>query len=97
MPQDTAALKSAKELLEQSTKTTAEHQKHIHLADRSDYSWQLVEVYQQDKLADNEKDTKKIEDMEKAVEWKNRHKRKASDRGRQLIWLQATATVHGQL
>ena len=71
MPQDTAALK-----------TIAEHQKHIHLVDRWDYGWQLVEAYQQDELADNEKDAKKIEDIEKVVELKNRHKCKASDSGK---------------
>ena len=81
-PQDTAALKSAKELLQQGTKTIAEHQKHIHLADRSYYSWQLVKAYQQDELADNEKDKKKIEDAVKAVKLKNCCKRKASDKGK---------------
>ena len=81
-PQDTAALKSAKELLQQGTKTIAERQKHIRLADRSDYGWQLVEAYQQDELADSKKDAKKIEDAEKAVELKNRRKRKTSDRGK---------------
>ena len=39
--QDTAALKSAKELLQQGTKAIAKRQKHIRLVDRSDYGWQL--------------------------------------------------------
>ena len=35
-----------------------------------------METYQQDELADSEKDVKQIEEAEKAVELKNRHKRK---------------------
>ena len=35
-----------------------------------------MEAYQQDELADSEKDAKQIEEAEKAVELKNRHKRK---------------------
>ena len=75
-------LKSAKEQLQEGTKTIAERQKLIRLADRSDYGWQLVETYQQaDTLADNEKDAKKIEEAKKAVELKIRRKRKqGSDR-----------------
>ena len=74
--QYTAILKSAKEQLQQSTKAISECQKLIRLADRSEYGWQLVEAYQRDELADNEKDTKKIEEAEKAVELKNRRKHK---------------------
>ena len=81
--QDTAILKSAKEQLQQGTKAISERQKLIRLADRSDYGWQLVEAYQRDELADNEKDTKKIEEAEKAVELQNRRKRKqAGDKGK---------------
>ena len=91
MAQDTVALKSAKELLQQGTKVIAEHQKHIRLADRSDYGWQLVEAYQQDELAENEKDAKKIEKAEKAVELKNRCKCKASDKEKAAVPQQSTS------
>ena len=75
--QDTVILKNAKEQLQEGTRAIAERQKHIRLVDRSDYGWQLVEAYQQaDTLAENEKDTKNIEEAEKAVELKNRQKRK---------------------
>ena len=37
--QETVALKSAKELLQLGTKAIVEHQKLIHLADRSEYGW----------------------------------------------------------
>ena len=74
--QETAALKSAKEQLQLGTKAIVERQKLIRLADRSEYGWQLVEAYQQDELADSEKDAKRIEEAEKAVELKNRRKRK---------------------
>ena len=62
--------------MQQGTKAISERQKLIRLADRSEYGWQLVEAYQRDELADNEKDAKKIEEAEKAVELKNRRKRK---------------------
>ena len=35
-----------------------------------------MEAYQQDEMADSEKDAKQIEEAEKAVELNNRHKRK---------------------
>ena len=89
--QNTAALKSAKELLQQGTKAIAERQKHIRLANRSDYGWQLVEAYHQDELAENEKDAKKIEEAEKAVELKNCHKRKASDKEKAAFPQQSTS------
>ena len=37
--QETVALKSAKELLQLGTKAIVEHQKLIHLANRSEYGW----------------------------------------------------------
>ena len=74
--QEMAALKSAKEQLQLGTKAIVERQKLTRLADRSEYGWQLVEAYQQDELADSEKDAKRIEEAEKAVELKNRRKRK---------------------
>ena len=89
--QDIAALKSAKELLQQGTKAIAKRQKHIRLADRSDYGWQLVEAYQQDELAENEKDAKKIEEEEKAVELKNRRKCKASDKEKAAVPQKSTS------
>ena len=74
--QETAALRSAKEQLQLGTKAIIKHQKLIRLADRSEYRWQLVEAYQQDKLADSEKDAKRIKEAEKALELKNRLKSK---------------------
>ena len=97
--QETAALKSAKEQLQLGTKAIVERQKLIRLADRSEYGWQLVEAYQQDELADSEKDAKRIEEAEKAVELKNRRKRKqGSDKEKgppAAFWLPA-AEVFGQ-
>ena len=72
--QETAALKSAKEQLKLDTKAIVECQKLIRLADRLEHGWQLVEAYQQDKLADSNKDAKRIEKAEKVVELKNRWK-----------------------
>ena len=70
--QDTVILKNVKEQLQEGTRAIAERQKHIHLTDRSDYGWQLVEAYQQaNMLTENEKDAKKIEEAENAVELKN--------------------------
>ena len=83
--QDTAALKSAKELLQQGTKAIAKRQKHIRLVDRSDYGWQLVEAYQQNELAENEKDAMKIEEAEKVVELKNCRKHKASNKEKAAV------------
>ena len=74
--QETVALKSAKEQLQLGTKAIVERQKPICLADRSKYGWLLVEAYQQEELADSEKDAKRIKEAEKAVELKNRRKHK---------------------
>ena len=73
--QETAALRSAKEQLQLGTKAIIKHQKLIRLADRSEYRWQLVEAYQQDKLADSE-DAKRMKEAEKALELKNHLKSK---------------------
>ena len=43
----------------------ADCQKRIKMADRSDYSWGMVEAYEHDELADNLADEKCMEKAEK--------------------------------
>lgn len=55
----------------------AARQKRIHLADCSEYGWATVEAYDNDKLAENPADEKKMADAEKKAAQKVTRKRKA--------------------
>ena len=46
----------------------ADRQRKIKMADRSDYSWGMVEAYERDELADNSADEKRMEKAEKEAE-----------------------------
>ena len=65
----------------------ADRQKKIKMADRSDYSWGMVEAYEQDELADNSADEKRMEKAEKEAERtaakKKRTKLRGSSSGRE--------------
>ena len=49
--EEKATLKRAETKLEEGTKALAEQQKHIKVADRSEFGWATVNYYQDDPLA----------------------------------------------
>lgn len=59
----------------------AARQKHIRLADCSEYGWAMVEAYDNDELAEDPADEKKMADAEKEVARKVTRKRKAKGKG----------------
>ena len=65
----------------------ADHQKKMKMADRSDYSWGMVEVYERDELADNSADEKRMEKAKKEAKRtaakKKRMKRRGPSSGRE--------------
>jgi hypothetical protein len=66
----TQPVNKAKASIEEGTKLLLQSQKHIRLADRSEFGWRFVKEYESDQLADNEDDEKRIIKAEKAAEKK---------------------------
>ena len=62
------ALKKVDSFLEEGMKSLEKRQKHIKVADRSDYGWATVEHYDSHPLADNSNDEKRLEKAEKEAE-----------------------------
>ena len=56
----TQNLDKVKESLEKGENLLAERQKHIHLADKSDHGWMVIQEYKENDLADDSDDEKKI-------------------------------------
>ena len=54
--------------LKEGVSTIAERQKHIRIADQSEYHWRTVEAYKSGGIADSEEDAKKLKQAEKSVE-----------------------------
>ena len=52
------------------------HQKLIHLADRSDLHWVVVDVYESDKLVSDDKDAKHIKEAKKVADRKEQKEKK---------------------
>ena len=70
-PADEKTSKIMDEVQEELTKgrdEIADRQKKIKMADRSDYSWGMVEAYERDELADDSADEKRMEKAEKEAE-----------------------------
>ena len=59
------ALKKADVFLDEGMKSLEKRQKHIKLADRSDYGWSTVEHYDSHPLADDSDDEKRLEKAER--------------------------------
>ena len=57
MPPD---IEKAKKALEEGERTITDRQKHIKVADRSEFGWATVEEYVADELADNSDDEKRL-------------------------------------
>ena len=65
-------------------------QKRIKFTDRSEYGWATVDEYEQDKLAADEEDAKRLEKAEKSAgskgtKWKKVSSTSRSDRGRRQL------------
>ena len=58
------------EELDQSRKALLARQKLIHIADRSELGWQVVDAYELDDLVSGSKDAKRLEKAEKVAEQK---------------------------
>ena len=63
----------------------ADRQKLIKIADRSDFGWEVVEEYEEDELAENSGDEKRLAKAEKAAERKV-SKRKTAAKQRRQRW-----------
>ena len=70
------ALEKIKDALTEGRQLIAHRQKLLKLADRSEYGWSLVEQYEEDALADDSDDEKRIEKAERAAERKVQAKRR---------------------
>lgn len=77
----TPSLEAAKKALEEGKSLIEERQKMIHLADRSEYGWEVVNEYQSNELAVDSGNEKRILKVKKAVERKVPRKRKANTGG----------------
>ena len=58
-------LKEALEELQEGVDVVAERQKHIRIADQSEYHWRTVEAYKVGALGDSDDDAKKIKEAER--------------------------------
>ena len=75
--------KEALEELQEGMDVVAERQKHIRIADQSEYHWRTVEAYKVGALGDSNKDAKKIKEAERDVAHQlSREKKKPSGRER---------------
>ena len=60
-------LKEALEELQEGINVVAKRQKHIRIADQSEYHWRTVEAYKVGALGDSDEDVKKIKEAERDV------------------------------
>ena len=74
-----AHLDRAKEDLQEGIKLLSRRQKMIKFADRSDSGWAVVEEYEDDALASNSEDERKMEKAERAAERKVAKKRRLKE------------------
>ena len=65
-------LQRAKEELQKGLTLLADHQKRIKLVDRSEYGWALVDEYEDDELASDDNDAKRIEKAAATKAWKRK-------------------------
>ena len=64
-PEEKAVLKKAEEKLNEGTKALAKRQKHIKVADRSEFGWATINYYRDDPLAADSDDEKNLNQAEK--------------------------------
>jgi len=70
------AITKAMAELEEGTKAIAVRQKHIKIADSSELGWGVVAVYDNDELAENSDDEKRLFKAEKEAERKQQKKKR---------------------
>ena len=76
-------LKEALEELQEGINVVAERQKHIRIADQSEYHWRMMEAYKVGALGDSDEDVKNIKEAESDVAHQmSREKRKPSRESR---------------
>ena len=78
VPGQKESLEKAKEELQKGLVLLAGRQKRIKMADRSEYGWAVVDEYEDDELASDEDDAKKIEKAERAVASKAMKRKKTA-------------------
>ena len=72
-------VKEAMDELKEGASAIAERQKHIRIADQSEYHWRTVEAYKSAGIVDSEEDAKKLKQAEKSAEQEAlREKQKAA-------------------
>ena len=90
-PRARTPLQRAKEALEKGLKLLSRRQKLIKIADRLEYGWDVVEEYEEDEVAADSDDEKRLAKAEKAAE-KKVSKRKLAVKQRRQRWMQPTQT-----
>jgi hypothetical protein len=86
-------LEKAKTSVQEGRKLVTQRQKHIRLADRSEFGWRFVKEYETDQLADDEEYEKRINKAEKVAEKKvAAAKKKTTVNGRAVQGLSTRAT-----
>ena len=76
--QEKAIVTKAKNCLDEGIKAIEIRQKHIKIADRSDLGWAVVAAYEDDELASNSDDEKRIYKAEREAERLSKRKQAAS-------------------
>ena len=74
-------IEAVREELKEGQQEVADHQKCICLPHRSEYGWAMVEAYDNDELAEDPADEKKLADVEKEAARKVTKKWKAKGKG----------------
>lgn len=103
--EDGPAVVRAQQDLTKGKELLSHRQKLIRIADRSEYGWVVVEEYEEDDLAANSDDEKRLEKAERAAERKvavNRKKRRVEEARKEprlggLQWLQPRSRSQGIL
>ena len=80
------AMDKAKEELKQGLEVIATRQKQIKVADCSEYGWATVDEYEQDQLAADEEDAKRLEKAKKSAGSKVAKRKKVPNTSRSESW-----------
>ena len=83
-----AHVEKAKNAVDEGTKMLTVRQKHIKLADRSEFGWKFVKEYETDDLAEDDQDEKRIAKAEKLAE-----KKAATTKKKKVFYSQRSSTA----
>ena len=81
-------VEKAKNAVDEGTKMLTVRQKHIKLADRSEFGWKFVKEYETDDLAEDDQDEKRIAKAEKLAE-----KKAATTKKKKVFYSQRSSTA----